>query len=139
MPTRATVAGYDCQRATAVFGGRTWEAWFAREVPIPEGPYKFYGLPGLIVKVADIRGQFAFELIKLRQVPKPLPLGLPEAGAKPVTKAEFTKGKMAYASSQTAQMLASGNIRFNTSGDEEKFRQNTRNNAKKPTNPIELK
>lgn len=54
-PTTATVAGYACQRATTSFGGRQWEAWFTRAVPVSEGPYKFYGLPELIVKVADTR------------------------------------------------------------------------------------
>lgn len=96
-------------------------------------------MPGLVVKAADTRGQFAFELIKLRQATETLSLGLPEAGAKSVAKAEFTKGKAAYVSSQTAQMLASGNIRFNKPEDEEEFKQKARERAKRPTNPIELK
>ena len=69
-PATATVAGYACQRAVASYGGRQWEAWFTREVPVSDGPYKFYGLPGLIVKVSDTRQHYVFELAKLS---KPTP------------------------------------------------------------------
>ena len=48
-----TVAGVHCQKASTVFGNRTWEAWFAPSIPVSDGPYKFYGLPGLIVKIND--------------------------------------------------------------------------------------
>lgn len=48
-----TIADYPCQKATLDFGGRHWTAWFTTEIPIPEGPYKFHGLPGLIVKMED--------------------------------------------------------------------------------------
>jgi GLPGLI family protein len=40
-PDRASRAGYTCQRATTTLGGRQWEAWFTREVPVSDGPYKF--------------------------------------------------------------------------------------------------
>ena len=41
------------QKATAKFGGRNWIAWFCKDIPFQEGPYKFYGLPGLIVEIYD--------------------------------------------------------------------------------------
>ena len=41
------------QKATTSFGGREWTAWFSSEIPIPDGPYKFHGLPGLIIKIED--------------------------------------------------------------------------------------
>ena len=44
---------YNAQKATANFGGRKWTAWFTTEIPIQDGPYKFYGLPGLILKIED--------------------------------------------------------------------------------------
>lgn len=59
---QATIAGLDCQRARITYGGRTYTAWFAPDVPIPDGPYVFAGLPGLIVKVADEQNWFAFTL-----------------------------------------------------------------------------
>lgn len=49
----AKIENYNCQKATTKFGGRTWEAWFSKDLPFPDGPYKFHGLPGLIVKLQD--------------------------------------------------------------------------------------
>lgn len=53
QPEFATILNYKVQKATTVFGGRKWIAWFAPEIPIQDGPYKFRGLPGLILKVED--------------------------------------------------------------------------------------
>lgn len=47
------IGAYTAQKATAEYGGRTWMAWFTTELPFQDGPYKFHGLPGLIVKVED--------------------------------------------------------------------------------------
>jgi GLPGLI family protein len=44
---------YKLQKATTAFAGRKWTAWFTTEIPIQDGPYKFYGLPGLILKIED--------------------------------------------------------------------------------------
>ena len=55
------ILGYSVQKAIASFGGRIWEAWFTREIPHSDGPYKFSGLPGLILKVHDTRRHYAFE------------------------------------------------------------------------------
>ncbi|PKP34971.1 MAG: hypothetical protein CVU00_04395 [Bacteroidetes bacterium HGW-Bacteroidetes-17] len=57
-----TIAGYPVQMATTDFGGRSWIAWFSPEIPFNDGPYKFNGLPGLIVKVYDTRMHYVFEL-----------------------------------------------------------------------------
>lgn len=59
------ISGYSCQQATVAFAGRQYEAWFTRQVPISEGPYKFFGLPGLIIKINDIHNNYSFELVKL--------------------------------------------------------------------------
>lgn len=53
---------YKARKATTSFGGRDWIAWFVPEIPISEGPYKFHGLPGLIIKVKDTKDHYAFEL-----------------------------------------------------------------------------
>jgi len=55
--------GYKIQKATCDYGGRSWVAWFAPELPYSDGPYKFNGLPGLIVKLFDTRQHYFFELV----------------------------------------------------------------------------
>ena len=47
------VGDYQCQKAVTSFGGRKWTAWFCPDIPVDGGPYKFCGLPGLILKVED--------------------------------------------------------------------------------------
>ena len=60
-----TVAGYLCQKAVCVFRGRTFEAWFTMSIPIRNGPWKFGGLPGLILKIYDLDKLYVFEFNKL--------------------------------------------------------------------------
>ena len=44
------VLGYECHKATTTFRGRTWTVWYTEEIPLSIGPWKFGGLPGLILK-----------------------------------------------------------------------------------------
>ncbi|MBR1800097.1 MAG: GLPGLI family protein [Bacteroidaceae bacterium] len=59
------VLGYRSQRATCHFRGRDFEAWFAPSIPGKRGPWKFQGLPGLILKVYDKERLYTFEAIGL--------------------------------------------------------------------------
>lgn len=61
----AKINGFTCQKAITNYKGRDWTAWFTTEIPISEGPYKFYGLPGLIVKISDTNNEHLFNLIKI--------------------------------------------------------------------------
>ena len=56
------IGEYEAQKATTEFGGRKWTAWFAESIPFPDGPYKFSGLPGLIVKIEDAEKNYSWEL-----------------------------------------------------------------------------
>lgn len=47
------IGDYNAQKATTEYGGRKWTAWFSNDIPFQDGPYKFSGLPGLIVKIED--------------------------------------------------------------------------------------
>ena len=61
------ICGYRCRKATAEFRGRTWDAWYAEEIQISNGPLKFGGLPGLILKIEDEKKEHIFEAIQLRK------------------------------------------------------------------------
>lgn len=67
----ATIGDYKTQKAETQFAGRTWYAWFATDVPIQDGPYKFAGLPGLIVKAEDAKGDYSFDLKETKKIASP--------------------------------------------------------------------
>lgn len=56
------IGEYNTQKATAQYGGRTWTAWFSSDIPFQDGPYKFSGLPGLIVKIEDADKNYSWVL-----------------------------------------------------------------------------
>ena len=62
--------GNKIQKATMNFGGRIWTAWFAPEIKIADGPYKFSGLPGLILKLEDDKGDYRFSFVKKINIEK---------------------------------------------------------------------
>ncbi len=45
------IAGYNCVKATTTFRGSEVTAYFTRELPYSAGPFKFFGLPGLILDI----------------------------------------------------------------------------------------
>ena len=62
------IGEYETQKAETQFGGRTWYAWFTQQIPLQDGPYKFGGLPGLIVKVQDSKGDYSFDLMQTKKI-----------------------------------------------------------------------
>lgn len=59
---------YTCQKATATWRGRSYTAWFTEQIPIAEGPYKFSGLPGLIVELYDDDKDYHFKLTSFEKL-----------------------------------------------------------------------
>lgn len=62
LSEKKTIGEFTAQKATATFGGRKWTAWFSTELPFQDGPYKFHGLPGLIIKMEDESQTHQYEL-----------------------------------------------------------------------------
>lgn len=69
-PEVEKIGSWDAQKATTKMYGRTWTAWFAKSLPFQDGPYKFHGLPGLIVKISDDSQSHLFELKAVKNLPK---------------------------------------------------------------------
>ena len=65
FPDTMTVLNYLCFKATTTFRGRNYIAWFTMDIPINEGPWKIYGLPGLILRLEDEDGLFVHEAVGL--------------------------------------------------------------------------
>jgi GLPGLI family protein len=63
------ILNYNAQKASLNFAGRAWNAWFTQAIPLQDGPYKFHGLPGLIVKMEDATKSHIFELVGISNLP----------------------------------------------------------------------
>src|SRR6185312_15765235 len=91
--TTDTVSSYNCQKATLNFRGRDYVAWFTTDIPISDGPWKFSGLPGLILKIEDTKGLFSFKLIGLQQLSPMLPIQIDDSKSIKCSRADFEKLK----------------------------------------------
>lgn len=65
-----SVAGYACKIAQTHFRGRVWKAWYTLQIPIPTGPWKLHGLPGIILRAVDQTGTYSFECIGIETDPQ---------------------------------------------------------------------
>ncbi|MFW2135930.1 GLPGLI family protein [Chryseobacterium sp. TY4] len=61
---------WDCQKARTDVAGRKWTACFTSSIPLQDGPYKFRGLPGVIVKITKHNESIAFELKAIQNISK---------------------------------------------------------------------
>ncbi len=66
-PGSETICGYKCRKATSSFRGRKWTAWYAPDLPLDNGPWKFGGLPGLILKATSDDGDQKFEAVSIHK------------------------------------------------------------------------
>ncbi|SHJ25544.1 GLPGLI family protein [Cruoricaptor ignavus] len=64
------IGPFKVQKAECNFGKRNWIAWFTQEIPFPYGPYKFSGLPGMILEVNDERKDYIFTFVQNINIPK---------------------------------------------------------------------
>ena len=68
LPETVKIGEYEAQKAETTFAGRKWYAWFTQDIPFQDGPYKFKGLPGLIIKVEDANGDYSFDLQQSKKI-----------------------------------------------------------------------
>ena|SRR5690554_306714 len=61
------ISDYNCIKATTIFRGRKYTAWFTPEIPVNVGPWKFSGLPGLILQIYDEEMNFSWTVTKISQ------------------------------------------------------------------------
>lgn len=55
------------KKATTFYRGRNYTAWYCLEYPIKFGPWKFQGLPGLIVEIYDESNRYHWLLKSLKK------------------------------------------------------------------------
>lgn len=71
-----TLLGYECILARSSYHGREWNVWFTPEVPVQDGPWKFAGLPGLILKANESKGIHSFTVNGIESTEEEI-LGMP--------------------------------------------------------------
>lgn len=112
-----TFLSYPCQKATLNFRGRGYVAWFTTDIPISDGPWKFAGLPGLILKIEDTRGIFSFKLIGLQQLSPMLPILIDDSKSIKCSRADFEKLKKKQGAGMQININAGNVIIAETPGE----------------------
>lgn len=128
-----TVNNIKCQKATTYYGGRFFEAWFSYKIPITDGPYKFKGLPGLIIKISDSKNHYVFELIAKQDIDYIYSNIKPEENLYITSKSIFLKKLNDYKNNIFERMELSG---FNV---DDSYKRSIKERLRKRNNPIELK
>ncbi len=83
------ICGHLCRKATTSFRGRNWTAWYTTEIPIDNGPWKFGGLPGLILMAESDDHQQRFEAIAIRKAARQI--GVKDFTYRKTTREKFNK------------------------------------------------
>lgn len=60
------VHNYKAKKAKTKAFGKHWIAWYTEKIPVSYGPYKFQGLPGLILELYDEGNNFKFDLVEAK-------------------------------------------------------------------------
>ncbi len=67
------IKDYNAQKATMTYSGRDYIAWFTLDIPISDGPFKFNGLPGLILEITDSENHYVFKLKSFEKLEPKVP------------------------------------------------------------------
>ncbi|MBR1788052.1 MAG: GLPGLI family protein [Bacteroidaceae bacterium] len=102
------ILGHKCQRATCHWRGRDYVAWFAPDIPIRRGPWKFGGLPGLILKIYDTDRLYTFEAVAIEKGSFSI-WQYPKEEFKKATRKQTWKLQVAY---NRNYLLASGRRKY---------------------------
>lgn len=125
------IAGYNCKKALTSLWGRDYIAWYAPEIDLPYGPYKFNGLPGLVFMVVDTHDNHKFTLSGLEKVTQYNPIYLwAEKDIIKTSRNKVRKIYKNYCADPVGALTSNGDIIV---PDDVKATVNS-----KPYNPIEL-
>ena len=83
------ILGYNCKKAITRFFGREYIAWYSTDIILSEGPYKFNGLPGLILSISDTKNHHSFEMNGIKKINEAY--NLDYEGYVSVTKNEYVE------------------------------------------------
>lgn len=152
LDDKKQINGLTMQKATTSWGSRNWTAWFSSEIPFQEGPYKFRGLPGLIIEINDDKNNYKISLVKSENITKESKnqfIEMSKQMSVPVSWERFKATKLAYykspisfikngtGSSATTEFYLNDGTKVNDKNAKE-VNERLRNTVKKFNNPIDL-
>lgn len=114
--------------------GRTYEAWFATDITACLGPWKFYGLPGLVMSVYDTHRQYTFTFIDMQPCKGDVAL-FPSRTFK-TTKEKFLKEYATYQSDPIAYYATRSLTRISFGAPDSQLVQEIKNNNRH--HPMEI-
>ncbi|KFC19534.1 GLPGLI family protein [Chryseobacterium sp. FH1] len=138
------IGEWTTQKAETEFAGRHWYAWFTTDIPIQDGPYKFHGLPGLIVKLEDKTQSHRFSLIGVKNISS-IPQDIFGANEISINAKQYNKLLSDYENDPTKglrQAQMGGAIMVTKDGQKSNIRnqeEQIKEKMKKDNNKIELK
>ena len=139
---KKVIESYECQKATTTFRGRTYEAWFTAEIPISDGPYKFGGLPGLILELRDGDNDYVYTCIGVKECKTVMPIKFWEWDYQIESREEANRVvKYMHDNYGELQVAARPNDRHLIMGADGTMRERSLESRKSethPYNPIEL-
>lgn len=89
--SKDTILGYECRQAKTFYRGRNYIAYFTIDLPFKAAPWKFHGLPGVMLKVYSIDGFVNAEATTLKIKPANEPIINHFKNEKPISYDEFTE------------------------------------------------
>lgn len=124
------INGYTVQKALLHYGGRLWFAWYTLEIPVADGPYKFRGLPGLIIKIHDEKEHYVFELDVIERYDKYFDIEFEDMGWVTTTRENYLMAEQNFRLDIISRAKEAGSNAVSL--------QRAYRNMMKKNNPIEL-
>jgi len=88
-----TIGDYLAHCAYTEYGGRQWVAWYTTDIPLNDGPYKFRGLPGLIIRLYDKQNHYTFDMIKMERTDEAILIEYMDMGWVQTSRNDFLKAQ----------------------------------------------
>jgi GLPGLI family protein len=112
-----TILGYTCQRAECDFRGRHYIAWYAVDIPVTNGPWKFGQLPGMIMEISDSKDQYSYTMVGI--IPKaPGDIIIPDVKYYKTSRDKFYKTKHKFDVDPIGYLSSVSNINLTIRNDD---------------------
>lgn len=83
------ILGYTCLSAKTKFRGRDYIAYYALDIPVNNGPWKFHGLPGLILEIHTTDENFRISAVSVNINKDRIAIPNPYKNQKSISRREY--------------------------------------------------